>query len=75
MSFFHCIIDTSIFRQIKNFQKITFLKIIQIVNINKSSKKSKDHSSQFEAVRGAHLLLYSHEPAYKMTYDCWLDTR
>ena len=26
-------------------------------------------------MRGAHLLFYSHEATYKMTYDCWLDTR
>ena len=26
-------------------------------------------------MRGAHLLFMSHEPANKMTYDCWLDTR
>ena len=38
-------------------------------------KKVKFTQPQFEAVRGAHLLFYSHEPAYKMTYDCWLDTQ
>ena len=26
-------------------------------------------------MRGDHLLFYSHEPAYKMTHDCWLDNR
>ena len=30
---------------------------------------------QFEAIIGAHLLFYSHEPENKMTYDFWLDTR
>ena len=40
-----------------------------------SKKKVKITQPQFEAVRGAHLLFYSHEPAYKMTYDCWLDIR
>ena len=26
-------------------------------------------------MRDAHLFFYSHEPAYKMTHDCWLDIR
>ena len=38
-------------------------------------KKVKITQPQFEAVRGAYLHFYSHEPAYKMTYDCWLNTR
>ena len=33
------------------------------------------HSAPIEAMRGDHLFFYSHEPAYKMTYDCWLDIR
>ena len=36
-------------------------------------KKVNFTQSQFEAMRGAHLLFYSHEPEHKMTYDCWLD--
>ena len=39
------------------------------------SKKLKITQPLFEALKGAHLLFYSHEPANKMTYDCWLDTR
>ena len=40
-----------------------------------SKEKIKLIQPQFEAMRGAHLLFYSHEQAYKMTYDCWLDIR
>ena len=37
--------------------------------------KVKFTQPECEAARGAHLCFYSHELAYKVTYEFWLDNR
>ena len=39
----------------------------------RASELSPGRKSGLNPMKGAHLFFYSHEPAYKMTYDCWLD--
>ena len=53
--------------QIRNSKKIKFF--------SKIKNKVKFTQPQFGAMGGTHLMFLSHEPAYNMTYDCWLDTR
>ena len=68
-------------KQIRNPQRQ--IRTTQVVHSGRGRNISKEilptgcksKSKRFEAVRDAHLLFYSHELAYKITYDCWLDTR
>ena len=50
-------------------------RILPMVYYLVDSKVVKFTQPHCEAMGDAHLLFFSQDPTYKMTYDCWLDIR